>query len=274
MGESFFATVRIAKPRLLCMASLTCTHCALGLAGAWSYNRERGSPGPRAIVDRERGSLGPHAERGGRPTPSTPPPATGLLNDHFIARRNVVYERAKFNNRRQELEEPVESFITALYTLTQHCGYDTLDDEMTRDRIVVGIQDRKLLKKLQLDPTLTLDKAIATVRQVEAVKRQQSIIRGDRQEEELVKECPPQAVSRGPDQPQGLLPTEDKLQSASGVAKLWPTRGDVLQKVPPATDVQDLDIFRESAMHPHMQARSIWTENKMKTGTQNASLRK
>ena len=136
---------------------------------------------------------------------------------------------------------------------------------MTRDRIVVGIQDRKLSKKLQLDPTLTLDKAIATVRQVEAVKRQQSIIRGDRQEEELVTEC--------------LISHKDSSHRGQATVCQWCGKTPAHErrcpaKVPPATDVQDLDIFRESAMHPHMQARSIWTENKMKTGTQNASLRK
>ena len=44
---------------------------------------------------------------------------------------------------------------------------------MIRDRIVVGIHDRKLSEKLQLDPTLTLDKAITSVRQAETVKKQQ-----------------------------------------------------------------------------------------------------
>jgi hypothetical protein len=36
-------------------------------------------------------------------------------------------------------------------------------NEMIRDRIVVGIQDRKLSERLQLDATRTLEKAIATV---------------------------------------------------------------------------------------------------------------
>ena len=61
------------------------------------------------------------------------------FDDHFIQRRNVVFERAKFNRRRQEEGESVESFITALYALAEHCGYGNLHNEMIRDRIVVGI---------------------------------------------------------------------------------------------------------------------------------------
>ena len=61
MGGSFFAQ---HDPRLLLLASLACTHCALGVVaggGARSYNRERGSTGPRA-------------ERGGVGRPPRPPP--------------------------------------------------------------------------------------------------------------------------------------------------------------------------------------------------------
>ena len=103
----------------------------------------------------------------------------GHFENHFIKRRNVIFERAKFNNRRQEAGEPVDSFITDLYALAEHCNYATLHDEMIRDRIVVGIQDQRLSERLQLDPELTLGKAVAQVRQSEAVKKQQPLIRGD-----------------------------------------------------------------------------------------------
>ena len=34
------------------------------------------------------------------------------LDDYFIPQRNVIYERALFNSRKQEPGEPVEEFIT------------------------------------------------------------------------------------------------------------------------------------------------------------------
>lgn len=42
---------------------------------------------------------------------------------------------------------------------------------MIRDRIVVGLLDAKLTEKLQLDPELTLPKAVNQARQSEAVKK-------------------------------------------------------------------------------------------------------
>ena len=45
---------------------------------------------------------------------------------HFVKRENVIYKRAKFNQRRQEEGETVDSFITAMYGLAEHCGYRAL----------------------------------------------------------------------------------------------------------------------------------------------------
>jgi hypothetical protein len=57
------------------------------------------------------------------------------------------------------------------------CGYGDMRDQLIRDLIVVGICDDKLSEKMQLDPELTLEKAISLARQSEAVKKQQPLIR-------------------------------------------------------------------------------------------------
>ena len=101
------------------------------------------------------------------------------FDNHFIVRRNVIFERAKFNKRKQEASENVENFVTSLYTLSEHCGYNYLREEMIRDRIVVGIKDANLSVKMQLDPDLTLTKATDMARQLESVRQQQSLVRND-----------------------------------------------------------------------------------------------
>ena len=96
---------------------------------------------------------------------------------HFIIKRNVIFECAKFNLRVQKENEPVDTFITDLFTLAQHCNYGNLHDEMVRDRIVVGLKDKSLSEKLQLEAELTLENAINQARQREPVRQQQGIIR-------------------------------------------------------------------------------------------------
>ena len=99
------------------------------------------------------------------------------FDNHFVIKRNTIFERAKFNLRKQEHDETVEAFITALHKLSETWEFGLLRDELIRDRIVVGIKDTKLSKKLQLDKDPMLDKAITMVRQLEQV-RQQDILRG------------------------------------------------------------------------------------------------
>ena len=101
------------------------------------------------------------------------------FESHFVKRRNVIFERGKFNSQRQEEGEPVDTFITDLYTLAVHCQYGELHDELIRDNLVVGIHDETLSEKLQLDAKLTLDKAVTAVHQSEAIKSQQSTVRGE-----------------------------------------------------------------------------------------------
>ena len=55
------------------------------------------------------------------------------FDGHFVKRRNIIFERAKFNMRKQKEGEPVDTFITDLYSLMEHCAYGTLHNEMIRD---------------------------------------------------------------------------------------------------------------------------------------------
>ena len=93
--------------------------------------------------------------------------------------KNVIFERARFNRRSQLEGESVEEYLTALYSLVEACEYGNLSDDLLRDRIVVGIQDVSLSERMELDATLTLEKAKKMVRQKEAVTLQGQQLRGD-----------------------------------------------------------------------------------------------
>ncbi|KAL5506839.1 hypothetical protein EMCRGX_G008586 [Ephydatia muelleri] len=101
------------------------------------------------------------------------------FNDFFKVRKNIIFERARFNRRAQRDGESVEQYISDLYSLAENCEYGAMKDEMIRDRLVVGLLDCALSERLQLDPELTLEKAKRAARQKEAVKEQQQSLRSD-----------------------------------------------------------------------------------------------
>lgn len=100
------------------------------------------------------------------------------FDSFFQVRKNVIFERARFNRRKQQSGETAEEYIVALYDLTENCNYGDMKEEMIRDRLVVGIRDKTLSEKLQMDSKLTLETAKKTIRQKEAVHEQQQTLKG------------------------------------------------------------------------------------------------
>ena len=99
------------------------------------------------------------------------------LEEFFKVRRNVIFERARFNRRDQLPGETAEAYITALYSMIDACEYDErFKDEMLRDRLVVGIRDKALSERLQMDADLKLETAKTSIRQREAVKEQHGLL--------------------------------------------------------------------------------------------------
>ena len=92
------------------------------------------------------------------------------FDEYFKVRRNVIFERARFNRRNQLPGETIEQYITVLCMLIETCEYGELKEELLRDRIVVGIRDMALSERLQLESDLSLERAKKIVRQKEAVK--------------------------------------------------------------------------------------------------------
>ena len=101
------------------------------------------------------------------------------FDDYFKVRKNIIFERARFNRRNQLPGETAEEYVTVLFNLVDSCNYGELKDEMLRDRLVVGIRDVSLSERLQMDSELTLEKAMKMVRQKEAVHQHNSQLQGN-----------------------------------------------------------------------------------------------
>ncbi|KAK9534414.1 hypothetical protein VZT92_006866 [Zoarces viviparus] len=99
----------------------------------------------------------------------------GKFDEYFVPRRNVITKRACFHLRVQRPGEKAETFIRALYKLAQHYEFGASRDVNIRGRIIVGILDKDVSRKLQLTKDLTLALTIETIRQSEEVASQVSM---------------------------------------------------------------------------------------------------
>ena len=93
------------------------------------------------------------------------------FNTHFVPQVNVIHERATFHKRSQREDQSVEEYVRSLLELSEHAQFAE-KEETIRNRFVLGVQDQELSQKLQLESSLTLDKAVTIAKQHKLVKKQ------------------------------------------------------------------------------------------------------
>ena len=83
-----------------------------------------------------------------------------LLQDHFMPKPSAIVQRFKFNTRSQQPGETIAMFLAELRHLSEHCEFGITLDEMLRDRLVCGVRDIRIQRRLLAEPKLTLKRAL------------------------------------------------------------------------------------------------------------------
>ena len=104
---------------------------------------------------------------------------TKHLGDYFEPQKNVIFETYVFNTANQEPDEGIELYVNRLRKLAATCDFDTLTDRMIRDRLVLGIRDNSVRKRLLREKDLTLEKAVEMIRAAERAAEQTKKIDGE-----------------------------------------------------------------------------------------------
>ena len=90
------------------------------------------------------------------------------LTNHYAPTPSVIVQRLRFNSRNRKSGESVAEFVSALRALSEFCEFkeNTLD-EMLRDRLVCGIDDERIQRRLLAEKELTFARALELARAVE-----------------------------------------------------------------------------------------------------------
>ena len=94
------------------------------------------------------------------------------LEEFCVGNKNEIYERYLFNKRDQAAGESIDTYVASLRSLSKTCNYGALTDNLIRDRMVVGIFDKGIRKKLLQESKLTLQSCIDICRANECTKQQ------------------------------------------------------------------------------------------------------
>ena len=93
------------------------------------------------------------------------------LDDYFMPKQTMVYERHLFREMVLKPGERIEGFILRLREQSKRCNFETQQDQMIIDQIVEKCDSNELRKKL-LEQDRSLNKVIEIANSLESVKKQ------------------------------------------------------------------------------------------------------
>ena len=85
-----------------------------------------------------------------------------LLSTHYMPQVNPIVERCKFYERKRQPGESVANFLAQLRALADKCDFENHLSVALRDRLISGINDDRMQRRLLSEPykDLTLNKAV------------------------------------------------------------------------------------------------------------------
>ena len=104
-------------------------------------------------------------------------PVWQKYEEYCEPRRNVPFERYRFNCRMQEAGETYDQYRTALLKLAEGCDFQTITpDQILRDRLVFGVRDPKVRERLLREAKLTLAKTDEICHAAESMLTQLKVV--------------------------------------------------------------------------------------------------
>ena len=114
-------------------------------------------------------------------------PATlKVLDDFFIPKANVPFERHLFRQITQSREETVDQFVCRLRQRAASCDFGEREDEYIRDQLIDKCYSAKVRRKfLEKDGSVTPNDLLITARAQEAVDLQMVAMGGNANSEQV-----------------------------------------------------------------------------------------
>ena len=113
-----------------------------------------------------------------KPADKTFAELVAVLAKHYKPKPSEIMERFKFHSRSRKPGESVAAYVAELRALTEFCNFGASLEEMIRDRLVCGINDPSLQKRLLAEPDLSYAKAVELALNAETATQSVKELRG------------------------------------------------------------------------------------------------
>lgn len=95
-----------------------------------------------------------------------------LMKNYFSPKPSVIVQRTKFYTRNRQLGESITDYVAELRSMCEDCRLGTFLDEMLRDKLVVGVNDDNIQRRLLAEKdTITFNEALNIALNMESASK-------------------------------------------------------------------------------------------------------
>ena len=95
-----------------------------------------------------------------------------ILNAHFEPKPLVIAERFSFHQRSHQEIESVQEYVAELKRMAKHCNFRTYLNEALRDRLVCGLRNKAMQKRLLSEAELTFERGLSKLHKAWKVRKE------------------------------------------------------------------------------------------------------
>ena len=106
-----------------------------------------------------------------KPSSKTYDELVRLMKEHFNPKPSEIVQRFKFDSRIRQPGESISAYVAELRRLAQDCDYGSTLERMLRDRLVCGINDDRIQRRLLSETDLTFESAYKIALAAETANR-------------------------------------------------------------------------------------------------------
>ena len=99
------------------------------------------------------------------------------MKDHHSPPPSEIVQRYRLHTRFRQQGETVATYVSELRAIAQWCNFGESLENMLRDRLVVGIDNEAIQRRILSESTLTFKKALELAQSLEAAARNTKEIR-------------------------------------------------------------------------------------------------
>ena len=90
------------------------------------------------------------------------------VKQHYVPKPSEIIQRYKFYTCNRQPSESIADYVARLRALTEYCEFGGTLDSMLRDRLVCGVNNEQLQRRLLAEPRLTFERALELSRTFES----------------------------------------------------------------------------------------------------------